>query len=87
MYMLRNIILAVVNFYSILIVIYILMSWIPQGAVRIVEDIRAVLASVCEPYLSIFRRFIPPLGMIDFSPIVAILVLEVLATLVASILR
>ncbi len=84
--MLQNIILALINFYSILIVIYVLMSWIPRGAARIVEDIRSVLASICEPYLGIFRRFIPPLGMVDISPIVAILVLELLGWLIAAIL-
>ena len=31
---------------------------------------------MCEPYLSIFRRFIPPIGPIDISPIVAILFLQ-----------
>ncbi|RCK10912.1 hypothetical protein DT075_23950 [Bacillus licheniformis] len=35
-----------------------------------------VLASLCEPYLEPFRRIIPPLGMIDISPIVAIFVLK-----------
>ena len=81
-----NVLLALINFYSILIVVYVLMSWIPQGASRIVEDIRSVLASICEPYLGIFRRIIPPLGMVDFSPIVAILVLELIGWLIAAIL-
>lgn len=86
MQMVVNVLLALINFYSILIVVYILMSWIPRGASRIVEDIRSVLASLCEPYLSPFRRIIPPLGMVDFSPIVAILVLELIGWLVAAIL-
>lgn len=86
MQMLQNVILALINFYSILIVVYVLMSWIPQGAARIVEDIRSVLASICEPYLGLFRRFIPPLGIVDISPIVAILVLELLGWLIAAIL-
>jgi len=34
------------------------------------------LRDVVEPYLSIFRRFIPPIGPIDISPIVAVLVLQ-----------
>ncbi len=86
MYTLQRAILALIDFYSILVVVYVLMSWIPQGASRIVEDIRAVLASLCEPYLSLFRRVIPPLGMIDFSPVVAIIVLELLGRLVVTIL-
>ncbi|ACA39052.1 conserved hypothetical protein [Lysinibacillus sphaericus C3-41] len=35
-----------------------------------------MLEKVCEPYLGIFRKFIPPLGMIDISPIVAIFMLN-----------
>ena len=34
------------------------------------------LAKICEPYLEQFRKFIPPLGMIDISPIVGFLVLN-----------
>lgn len=86
MHTLANVIVALINFYSILIVVYVLMSWIPRGSARIVEDIRSVLASVCEPYLGLFRRIIPPLGMVDFSPIVAILVLELISWLVVAIL-
>jgi YggT family protein len=35
------------------------------------------LRDVTEPYLGLFRRFIPPIGMIDISPIVAVLVLQI----------
>jgi len=35
------------------------------------------LRDVTEPYLSIFRRFVPPIGPIDISPIVAVLVLQI----------
>lgn len=87
MYTLANVLMALINFYSILIVVYVLMSWIPRGAAGIIEDIRSVLASVCEPYLSLFRRVIPPLGMVDVSPIVAILALELISGLVVAILR
>ncbi len=72
--------------YSIILVIYVLMSWIPYGASKWVEDIRAVLGSICEPYLGLFRRIIPPVGMVDFSPVVAIIVLQFLERLVLYIL-
>lgn len=52
---------------------YILMSWIPalqQSAVG------RFLETICEPYLSIFRKVIPPIGMIDLSPIVGIFALR-----------
>jgi uncharacterized protein YggT (Ycf19 family) len=35
------------------------------------------LRDVTEPYLGLFRRFIPPIGPVDVSPIVAILLLQV----------
>lgn len=59
--------------YGYLLIIYIFMSWFP-GARE--SSFGVFLMKICEPYLEIFRRFIPPLGMIDFSPIIAILVLN-----------
>ncbi|EOR26765.1 YggT family protein [Niallia sp. RD1] len=59
--------------YSYALIVYILMSWIPNARET---SIGVFLAKICEPYLEIFRRFIPPLGMIDISPIVAIFVLN-----------
>ncbi len=52
---------------------YILLSWIPaaQGSA-----VGRFLATVCEPYLGFFRKFIPPIGMIDISPIVGLFVLQ-----------
>ena len=40
-----------------------------------------------EPYLRIFRRFIPPIGMFDFSPIIALLVLYFVGGLIISLIR
>jgi YggT family protein len=71
---LLRIIYSVVRFYEMLIVIYVLMSWFPMRGM--LYDVYRVLGSVVEPYVGIFRRFIPPLGGLDFSPFVAILVLE-----------
>ncbi|WP_077617747.1 YggT family protein [Bacillus sinesaloumensis] len=59
--------------YSYALIIYILLSWFPNARE---SGIGQFLARICEPYLEPFRRFIPPLGMIDISPIVAILVLN-----------
>ncbi|WP_449539937.1 YggT family protein [Ferdinandcohnia sp. Marseille-Q9671] len=59
--------------YSYALIIYILMSWFPNARE---SGIGQFLTRICEPYLEPFRKFIPPLGMIDISPIVAILVLN-----------
>ena len=47
----------------------------------LLQDIAAVLDSVCGPWLNLFRRFIPPMGGIDFSPVVAIIALQLVQRL------
>jgi YggT family protein len=59
------------------------MSWFPVSG--IIEEIRNALAVIVEPWLNIFRRFIPPLGMIDISPIVALIVWQLLINFVANL--
>ncbi|MCT1904215.1 MULTISPECIES: YggT family protein [Oceanobacillus] len=68
-----SIISLALSIYSFALIAYILMSWFP-GARE--SQFGEMLGKICEPYLEIFRKFIPPLGMIDFSPIVAILLLQ-----------
>lgn len=58
--------------YMILIFVRIVGSWLPE-----LQNLR-IMQFVCfytDPYLNLFRRIIPPLGMIDFSPVIAILCL------------
>jgi YggT family protein len=64
---------AFVGVYVLLIFVYILTSWIrvPYSLNRI----QRFLYDVCEPYLRLFRRILPPLGPIDVSPIVGVIVL------------
>ena len=52
--------------YYLLIFIYIIMSWIPQARESAVAY---AIARLVEPYLSVFRSIIPPIGMIDISPL------------------
>ncbi|WP_405102343.1 YggT family protein [Oceanobacillus sp. FSL H7-0719] len=77
MLQLLNILLFAFQIYSFGLIIYIFMSWFP-GARE--SSFGMLLTKICEPYLEIFRRFIPPLGMIDLSPIVAIFVLQLART-------
>jgi YggT family protein len=80
-----GILFQVVQFYILLIIAYVLMSWFPLKGPLL--DLYGVLATIVEPYLALFRRFIPPIGSLDISPIVAILVLQALVRLVAQLLR
>lgn len=72
--------------YSLVIFVYVMMSWIPMGG-GIITDIYHALGKICDPFLDLFRRFIPPIGgMVDVSPIVALLVLQFGVRLIVSLL-
>ena len=58
--------------YMIMLFARILSSWVPEIAHT---KFMQFIAYCTDPYLNFFRRFIPPLAMIDFSPIVAFLAL------------
>ncbi|MGM7720289.1 YggT family protein [uncultured Metabacillus sp.] len=79
---LYSVIRTLLTFYSYAIIVYILLSWFP-GARE--SGFGQFLAKICEPYLEPFRKIIPPLGMIDISPIVAILALRFAEYGVASL--
>lgn len=81
-----NLISSIVDVYMLMIVIYVLLSWIPYKS-GVIADIDAVLAKLCDPYLNLFKRCIPPIGgMIDVSPIVAIIALQLLVRIVYIII-
>ncbi|MBQ0139786.1 MAG: YggT family protein [Kurthia sp.] len=75
--MLATVIYYAFQLYTYAIIGYVLMSWIPalQNSA-----IGGFLAKIVEPYLNIFKRFIPPIGMIDISPIVALIALQLIST-------
>ncbi len=81
MQMFLGILVRLVDVYTLLIFVYVMMSWIPTKR-GLLADVDNVLAKLCDPYLDLFRRFIPPIGgMVDISPIVAILALQLVVRL------
>jgi len=64
--------------YVLLIFVYVLISWVQLPYTPWVRRISEFLRDVCEPYLRLFRRILPPLGPLDLSPVVAIFSLFVL---------
>lgn len=72
----------IIHIYTLLIFARIIMSWVPHDPRNPIFD---TLAQITDPYLNIFRRFIPPLGMMDFSPIIAMLVLQAIGRMFLSI--
>lgn len=84
--MLGSLLLTLCDAYSFIIFVYVLMSWIPHDR-GIIGDIYRVLGSLCDPFLDLFRRFIPPIGgMLDISPIIALFVLQFVVRFIVRIL-
>ncbi|WP_027091056.1 YggT family protein [Cohnella thermotolerans] len=74
---LASFIWLVYNIYFYVILIYVLMSWVPAVRESFVGEL---LGKIAEPYLQIFRRFIPAIGgVLDISPIVALIALRFIA--------
>jgi YggT family protein len=78
--------------YLVLIFIRILMSWIPRMPYnRYLAALLKFVSDVTDPYLNLFRRFLPPVrmgpGALDLSPIVATLVLILVSGVVVSLIR
>jgi YggT family protein len=69
--------------YSALIFAYVLLSWIriPYS----LNWLQRFLYDVCEPYIRIFRRLLPPVGVLDLSPVIAIGVLYLLRVLINGV--
>ena len=84
-YTIKYFIIQLANVYTFILFVYVLMSWIPNKR-GILSDIETVLGKVCDPFLNLFRRFIPPIGgVMDVSPIFALLVLQFLVRLIVNI--
>jgi len=82
---------ALVLVYTILIFAYIITTWIFAAGARMpynraLDWLLTFLRDVVEPYLRLFRRIIPPLGPLDLSPIVALIVLQVVGRLLVGLI-
>jgi YggT family protein len=83
---------ALVTVYSLIIFAYVLLSLIFSFGVRMPysrwsDAVMGFLRDVCEPYLRLFRRFIPMIGPLDISPIVGLLVLQIVGNFVVNIVH
>jgi uncharacterized protein YggT (Ycf19 family) len=75
-----------VTVYTLVIFAYILTSWLRLPYSPWLNRIQRFLYDVSEPYLRIFRRILPPLGPLDLSPMIGIIVLLLLGQIVNRIL-
>lgn len=85
-YQIGQVIRALFNFYEMLIVVWCILSWFPVREGSLVGDVAVVVNRLVAPFMNLFRRFVPPLGGIDFSPIVAIFALSIIENVVLPLL-
>jgi YggT family protein len=83
MYLLINTLNTFITIYSSLLIIRVLLTWFPQ--VNWYNQPFAALSQISDPYLNLFRSIIPPLGGMDFSPILAFLALNVASSLISGL--
>lgn len=81
--LLLNTINSFISIYTVLLIIRILLTWFPN--VDWYKQPFALLSQLTDPYLNVFRSVIPPLGGIDFSPMLAILLLQFVQSLIPAV--
>ncbi len=70
-----------IQIYSVLLIVTILLSWFPQ--IDWYKQPFAAMRQVTNPFLNLFRGIIPPIGGMDFSPMLAFVSLSILQSVLA----
>ena len=70
---------AVIRLYTLVLVIRMIFSWVPPQHRQ--NEFYRFLYTITEPVLAPFRRILPPMGGIDFSPILLFIILSLIARL------
>ena len=78
-----KIVIDLFNLYSLLIVLRIFLTLIPS--INWYQQPFKSVREVTDLYLDIFKKFIPPVGGLDFSPIIALIVLNIIASIISNI--
>lgn len=82
-YLLTNTLATFVTIYTYVLIIRVLLTWFPN--ISWYDQPFSTLSQLTDPYLNLFRSIIPPLGGIDISPILAILLLQVAGGLLSGL--
>jgi uncharacterized protein YggT (Ycf19 family) len=72
--------------YVLVIFAFILTSWIRLPYSPWLNRVQRFLYDVCDPYLRLFRRVLPPIGPLDLSPVLAVIVLFAVMKLIDALL-
>lgn len=85
-YTVARVVSALIDFYEWLVIIWCVLSWIPRTRGGWLDDIATVINNIVSPYMRFFRRFIPPIGGLDFSPIIGLFVLGIVQRFAVQII-
>ena len=84
-YQIASVLSALINAYCMVIFAWVILSWF-QSANKLVGDIYKALGVIVSPYVNLFRRFLPTAGGLDFSPFVALILLQLVGRFLVNIL-
>jgi len=79
--------IQLIDFMARLLVLIVVVDAILSFFVNPYHPLRLALGRVINPLLNPIRQIIPPTGMFDFSPLVLIIAVEILASLLTNILK
>jgi YggT family protein len=82
----KSFVTVFVTVYSLLILAYIITSWVRMPYSVWLNRIQRFLYDVCDPYLRMWRRVLPNFGPLDLSPVVGVAALYVLLAVLVNIL-
>jgi YggT family protein len=80
---------VVASVLTVIIIVYIVTDLainFVRGVPSVVHDVHRTLGRLCEPVFSQIRRVVPVIAGIDFSPLIALILLEVLTNVITSLL-
>jgi uncharacterized protein YggT (Ycf19 family) len=80
---------AVIYVYTLLIILYIVIQLLFSAGLRppysrATDSVLTFLREVCDPFLAVFRRIVPSFGGLDFSPVLAIIALQLVNSIVVQ---
>ena len=74
---------TLVNLFSLVILIRVILSWVRLDPYH---PVSVFIHQVTEPVLAPIRRFLPSTGMIDFSPLIALVLIQVVQVVLSQLL-
>lgn len=89
-YLLISFINLFIQVFSLLVLVEVIASWVLASGVRVPEwgyNLLRIVHTLTAPILNPIRRFMPNMGGLDFSPIIALLLLQVLGNVLVSALQ